>query len=195
MAAEPKLIKHILEKKGTCPSCQSPKQESRLNPIPVYLCGSLIVEEKMLRSWSCREITQLQARIEILEGVCVEAYQMVGQIGAAERILDNLSDAAAGRPLRHESFLPVVDEDFKEIVQLQAKIEELEADLKVEKERVEELKELGKELLDTIVTVNNAIQYIEDKLDESNKDIFLDFHMRVNATFFKDRPALNGGAK
>ena len=48
--------------------------------------------------------------IDRLRHVCAEAYQMAGQAGAAERILDNLADAAVGRRLRH--FLPVTDDDF-----------------------------------------------------------------------------------
>jgi hypothetical protein len=50
--------------------------------------------------------------IDRLRHVCAEAYQMAGQAGAAERILDNLADAAAGRQLRHPTFLPVTDDDF-----------------------------------------------------------------------------------
>ena len=71
---------------------------------------------------------ELRAELARLREVCGEAYQMAGQVGAAERILDNLSDAANGRPLRHETFLPVTDDDFSELArkdELQYKAEEL----------------------------------------------------------------------
>ena len=64
------------------------------------------------------ELTAFKERISILESICGEAYQMAGQVGAAERILDNLSDAANGRPLRHKTFLPVTDDDFSELTAL-----------------------------------------------------------------------------
>lgn len=42
-----------------------------------------------------------------LRSVCAEAYQFAGEVGAPERVLDNLAAAADGRPLPHASFLPV----------------------------------------------------------------------------------------
>ena len=49
----------------------------------------------------------LRAEVERLRRVCAEAYQFAGEVGAPERVLDNLAAAAEGRPLPHESFLPV----------------------------------------------------------------------------------------
>lgn len=71
------------------------------------------------------ELTRKKEELAELRNVCSEAYQMAGQIGAATRILDNLSAAAAGRPLRHETFLPVTDEDFAELTTLRTRLEEL----------------------------------------------------------------------
>ncbi len=67
----------------------------------------------------------LTAKVEFLQGVCFESYLMAGQVGACARILDNLSDAANDRPLRHETFLPVTDDDFAELKALTAKVERL----------------------------------------------------------------------
>lgn len=53
-----------------------------------------------------------------LKGVCSEAYQLAGAIGAPSAVLDNLSDAAQGSPLRHETFLPILDTDCSEIKSL-----------------------------------------------------------------------------
>ncbi len=50
-----------------CPFCGAPEAIPKLNIVPTYKCGSINVGEKILRSWSCREIIQLQARIEELE--------------------------------------------------------------------------------------------------------------------------------
>lgn len=45
--------------------------------------------------------------IKKLREVCGEAYQFAGAYDAPEKVLDNLSDAANGRKLRHKTFLPV----------------------------------------------------------------------------------------
>lgn len=64
------------------------------------------------------EVGKLRKRIEILEHVCAEAYQFAGALGAPECVLDNLSAAAEGRDLPHESFLPVTADDCDEVAQL-----------------------------------------------------------------------------
>jgi hypothetical protein len=53
------------------------------------------------------DVAALKAEIERLRLVCAEAYQLAGEVGAPVRVLDNLSAAADGRPLPHETFLPV----------------------------------------------------------------------------------------
>jgi len=53
----------------------------------------------------------LRRRVEALERVCAEAYQLAGVIGAPVRVLDNLAAAADGLPLPHDSFLPIALED------------------------------------------------------------------------------------
>jgi hypothetical protein len=53
------------------------------------------------------DVAALKAEVERLRMVCAEAYQFAGEVGAPERVLDNLSAAADGRPLPHETFLPV----------------------------------------------------------------------------------------
>jgi hypothetical protein len=47
------------------------------------------------------------AEITRLRSVCAEAYQMAGALGAPAKALDNLSAAASGSPLPHDTFLPV----------------------------------------------------------------------------------------
>lgn len=37
--------------------------------------------------------------------------QAIGEVEAPEKVLDNLSDAASGRKLRHKTFLPIICPD------------------------------------------------------------------------------------
>jgi len=48
----------------------------------------------------------LLVRVNVLEALCAEMYQVAGAVGTPERILDQLSAAANGKPLPHESVLP-----------------------------------------------------------------------------------------
>lgn len=48
---------------------------------------------------------------DALRLVCAEAYQMAGALGASVEALDNLSAAANGQPLPHETFLPALSEE------------------------------------------------------------------------------------
>ena len=102
---------------GKCPFCG--RESVQDYGPPRFNCGTAFkgttLKGKSIysRSDSCYE-----AELDRLREVCDEAYRMAGQIGAAERILDNLSDAANGRPLRHETFLPVTDDDFSELATL-----------------------------------------------------------------------------
>ena len=65
----------------------------------------------------------LQRRIEELEQVCGEAYQFAGEVGAPERVLDNLAAAANGQPLPHESFLPITADECEEVADLHARLD------------------------------------------------------------------------
>ncbi len=55
---------------------------------------------------------------------------------------------------------------------------------------IEEWKEVSKELLNVIKVANDAIQYLEPKLDKKDENIFLRFHVEINAVSMKDRPAI-----
>jgi hypothetical protein len=54
-----------------------------------------------------KEIKGLRAEIATLRNVCGKAYQLAGTYGADVKALDNLLAAAEGKPIPHESFLPV----------------------------------------------------------------------------------------
>ena len=56
---------------------------------------------------SLAERRELEAEIQRIRDVCGEAHQMAGVLGAPVKALDNLSAAASGEPLPHETFLPV----------------------------------------------------------------------------------------
>lgn len=66
-------------------------------------------------------------RIRTLQSVCGEAYQLAGTVGAPVKALDNLSAAANGEPIPHETFLPVTDLDCSRISELTAQLEQLTA--------------------------------------------------------------------
>ena len=72
-----------------------------------------------------REVADLQLEIERLRRVCAEAYQLAGTVGAPERVLDTLAAAAAGRPLPHESFLPVAAEECDEVAELRRRLDQV----------------------------------------------------------------------
>ncbi len=61
-------------------------------------------------------IDDLERRISVLEQVCAEAYQLAGTVGAPVKALDNLAAAAAGKPIPHETFLPVPTADGDDFV-------------------------------------------------------------------------------
>jgi len=66
------------------------------------------------------ELDRLRRRLEALEGVCAEAYQLAGAVGAPARVLDQLHAAAEGKPLPHASILPIGAEDCAEVADVQA---------------------------------------------------------------------------
>lgn len=47
-----------------------------------------------------------RGRINRLEGLCAELYQVLGTLGAPERVLDQVLAAAEGRLLPHRTLLP-----------------------------------------------------------------------------------------
>jgi len=74
------------------------------------------------------DIETLQRRLEVVEGVCGEAYQFAGSVGAPERVLDNPAAAAAGEPIPHEAFLPVSAEECDEVRELHDRLERVQLD-------------------------------------------------------------------
>jgi hypothetical protein len=50
--------------------------------------------------------TEVARRLDELQTVCAELYQVLGTLGAPERVLDQASAAAEGRPLPYPSLLP-----------------------------------------------------------------------------------------
>lgn len=54
------------------------------------------------------ELEELKQTVLGLRAVCAEAYQLAGAFGAPVEALDNLSAAANGDPIPHETFLPVL---------------------------------------------------------------------------------------
>jgi hypothetical protein len=58
------------------------------------------------------EVMKLKKRIESLEGIAAQAYQLAGIVGAPIKVLDLLSDAAAGKEIGDRNFLPIDEIDL-----------------------------------------------------------------------------------
>jgi hypothetical protein len=71
------------------------------------------------------KIDRLEARVRDLERVCAEAYQFAGEVGAPERVLDNLSAAAEGQPIPHASMLPIQADECDAISGLRLKLDQV----------------------------------------------------------------------
>jgi hypothetical protein len=65
-------------------------------------------------------LDNLRQRVAELEGVCAEAYQLAGAVGAPERVLDQLHAAAEGKALPHATMLPIAAEDCAEVAEPRA---------------------------------------------------------------------------
>jgi len=77
-------------------------------------------EASSLRS----SLSSSEARVKELQGVCAEAYQFAGAYNAPAEVLDNLAAAAAGDPLPHKTFLPVIAADVDSLrEELESRIE------------------------------------------------------------------------
>jgi hypothetical protein len=66
------------------------------------------------------DTVDVRKRVAELEGVCAEAYQLAGAVGAPERVLDQLHAAAEGKALPHASILPIAAEDCAEVAEVRA---------------------------------------------------------------------------
>jgi hypothetical protein len=71
-------------------------------------------------------LAQEQAsRIDALEALCGELYQVLGAAGASERVLDKVYAAADGKPIPTFDLLPINEMDFDEIKERQHTIDEM----------------------------------------------------------------------
>lgn len=71
------------------------------------------------------EVEQLRARVQALEEVCGEMYQVAGAAGAPERVLDKLWAAAQGDAISTASVLPVLETEFEEVAERDAVIQRI----------------------------------------------------------------------
>jgi hypothetical protein len=63
------------------------------------------------------ELDTLRARVEALEGLCADVYQLAGTVGAPVRFLDALAAAAAGKRLPKAELLPVLETECEAVNQ------------------------------------------------------------------------------
>lgn len=86
------------------------RQVSELQEENLRLTAEYEAVRKQLHADLCATSDQLDAcreEIDRLRFVCAEAYQLAGALDAPVEALDNLSAAAGGEPLPHQTFLPV----------------------------------------------------------------------------------------
>lgn len=60
-------------------------------------------------------VVELRARIEHLEDVCGQAYQLAGEVGAPARVLDVLFAASNGDSIPSKPFIPITADEFSEV--------------------------------------------------------------------------------
>ncbi len=65
------------------------------------------------------------SRVEALEALCGELYQVLGTVGAPEQMLDKVAAAAAGKPIPDIELLPIGEMDFDEVRERQQTIDEI----------------------------------------------------------------------
>jgi hypothetical protein len=65
------------------------------------------------------------ARIEALEALCGELYQVLGNAGASEQVLDKVWAAANGDPIPDVKLLPSKPMDFGEVRKRQETIDQI----------------------------------------------------------------------
>jgi hypothetical protein len=73
---------------------------------------NVIGRPKKIHAGVNNELEQLKARVEVLQRVCADAYQLAGLVGAPARVLDTLDEAASGRTVSRETFLPLALTEF-----------------------------------------------------------------------------------
>jgi hypothetical protein len=64
-------------------------------------------------------------RMQQLESLCGELYQVLGTAGAPESVLDKVYAAAAGQPIPDVDLLPIRELDFDEVRERQETIDEM----------------------------------------------------------------------
>jgi hypothetical protein len=71
------------------------------------------------------ELEVLRRRVEQLEGLCAEAYQLAGEVGAPVAVLDRLWAGAQGEPIPGRSFAGMRASECETIAELQAQLEQV----------------------------------------------------------------------
>lgn len=64
-------------------------------------------------------------RVQELESLCGELYQVLGAVGAPVGVLDKVVAAAQGKPIPDVELLPINELDFDEVRERQGTIDEM----------------------------------------------------------------------
>ncbi len=77
-----------------------------LRPQRLVVSGTLERADGAARR-ATAALDAMRREVDRLRRVCVEAYHLAAVVGAPTRVLDNLWAAAEGKPIPHETFLPI----------------------------------------------------------------------------------------
>lgn len=64
-------------------------------------------------------------RVQALEALCAELYQVLGTVGAPAAVLDKVEAAAAGRAIPRVELLPIGEDDFEAVRERQTMIDQI----------------------------------------------------------------------
>jgi len=72
-------------------------------------------------------MTKATTRVQALEALCAELYQVLGTVGAPAAVLDKVWAAAAGQPIPRGELLPIDEDAFEAVRDRQAMIDAVTA--------------------------------------------------------------------
>jgi hypothetical protein len=72
-------------------------------------------------------MTTTATRVQALEALCAELYQVLGTVGAPTAVLDKVWAAADGQPIPRVDLLPIGEDAFEAVRERQAMIDAVTA--------------------------------------------------------------------
>lgn len=137
-----------LSKQDHCDYMDGIKTSLENAGIPVHGLLAVMVQRTI------DKLAAVTRELEEARGVCGEAYQLAGAVGASVAVLDNLSAVAHRKPIPHKTFLPILDTDCVVVSELQSALAASEAAREKAGEQIQEYRRgtenMGKAFEDTL---------------------------------------------